>query len=74
MKAKGGRRRQAAALQGASRIFMHGGELEDHEICAENDSSEAFFRSLLVSETAMDITGPRMPMLNPTARILRRQL
>ena len=37
---------EAAALQGASRIFMHRGEPKDHEVCAQNDSVEGFFRSL----------------------------
>jgi hypothetical protein len=40
------RRRQAAALQGASRILTHGGEPQDHEVFAQNDSLGAFFRSL----------------------------
>jgi hypothetical protein len=31
------RRRQAAALQGAARIFMQGGESQDREVCARND-------------------------------------
>jgi hypothetical protein len=31
--------RFAAALQGASRIFMHGGEPKDHEVCAQDDMS-----------------------------------
>jgi hypothetical protein len=42
MKAKGERRRQAAALQGASRIFMHSGEPKDHEVCAQDDSRLIF--------------------------------
>ena len=40
------RRRQAAALQGASRMFMRGGEPQDHEVSARNDSLKGFFRSL----------------------------
>jgi hypothetical protein len=28
----------AAALQGASRIFMHRSEPKDHEVCARNDT------------------------------------
>ena len=32
------RRRQAAALQGASRILMHGGEPQHHEVSARNDT------------------------------------
>jgi hypothetical protein len=31
--------RFAAALQGASRIFMQGGERKDHGICAQDDIS-----------------------------------
>jgi hypothetical protein len=31
--------RFAAALQGASRIFMDGGEPKDHEVCAQDDMS-----------------------------------
>jgi hypothetical protein len=34
------RRRQAAALQGASRIFMHGGEPKDHGFCAWNNKGQ----------------------------------
>jgi hypothetical protein len=34
------RRRQAAALQGASRIFTHGGEPKDHGILARNGSGQ----------------------------------
>jgi hypothetical protein len=30
------RRRQASALQGASRVFMRGFEPKDHGVCAEN--------------------------------------
>jgi hypothetical protein len=36
------RRRQAAALQGASRIFMHCGEPKDHEIFARFEEVDNF--------------------------------
>jgi hypothetical protein len=35
----------AAAVQGASRIFMQCGEPKDHEICPRNDSVQKGFRS-----------------------------
>jgi tetratricopeptide (TPR) repeat protein len=37
------RRRQAAALQGASRIFMHGGEPEGHEVYAQDNKADRLF-------------------------------
>ena len=40
------RRRRAATLQGALRIFMHGGEPKDHGIFARNDSLVGFLSSL----------------------------
>jgi len=36
------RRRQAVALQGASRIFMRGGEPQDHEVFAHGRKGMAF--------------------------------
>ena len=36
------RRRRAAALQGASRIFMHGGESKDHDVLAQDDRRLVF--------------------------------
>jgi hypothetical protein len=43
---EGGIPPRRAALQGASRIFVQGGEPQDHEVCAPNDSFKGFFRSL----------------------------
>jgi hypothetical protein len=36
----------AAALQGASRIFMRSGEPKDHEVCAQDDSASNFSQLL----------------------------